>query len=60
LGAARKFLLGDLTDQEFGLAHDEYLSLIQSTDSLIHCAASLNRKSEKQCPNREFAWNARK
>jgi thioester reductase-like protein len=43
--------LGDLTNQKFGLADDEYQSLVQSTDSLIHCAASLNRKSEKQCLN---------
>src|SRR5213080_3122653 len=51
VGSRAQIYLGDLTDQEFGLAHDEYQSLIQSTDSLIHCAASLNRKSEKQCLN---------
>jgi thioester reductase-like protein len=42
---------GDLTNQQFGLPDDEYHSLVESTDSLIHCAASLNRKSEKQCLN---------
>ena len=30
---------------------DEYHALVDTTDSLIHCAASLNRKSEKQCLN---------
>src|SRR5713226_8009805 len=35
---------GDLTNPKFGLSEDEYQSLVESTDSLIHCAASLNRK----------------
>src|SRR5215831_4011305 len=38
---------GDLTSQQFGLGDDQYRPLVESTDSLIHCAASLNRKSEK-------------
>src|SRR5262249_16991250 len=42
---------GDLTAERFGLADDEYHKLVDTTDSLIHCAASLNRKSEKQCLN---------
>ena len=42
---------GDLTDNRFGLDSDQYRRLIESTDSLIHCAASLNRKSEKACLN---------
>jgi len=42
---------GDLTSDLFGLSDDEYHALVDSTDSLIHCAASLNRKSEKQCLN---------
>jgi len=46
-----RIFLGDLTNQQFGLADDEYHTLVESTDSLIHCAASLNRKSEKQCLN---------
>src|SRR5439155_10558839 len=46
-----RIFLGDLTEQQFGLPQDEYQALAQSTDSLIHCAASLNRKSEKQCLN---------
>jgi len=46
-----RIFLGDLTNPKFALADDEYLALAESTDSLIHCAASLNRKSEKQCLN---------
>jgi thioester reductase-like protein len=42
---------GDLTGDHFGLADDEYHALVDSTDSILHCAASLNRKSEKQCLN---------
>jgi thioester reductase-like protein len=42
---------GDLTDAKFGLAEESYRRLAQSTDSIIHCAASLNRKSEKSCLN---------
>ena len=42
---------GDLTDSRFGLPAEEYARLVQSTDSVIHCAASLNRKSEKACLN---------
>ncbi|MGB2636837.1 MAG: SDR family oxidoreductase [Candidatus Acidiferrum sp.] len=42
---------GDLTGERFGLTDDEYHALVDSTDSALHCAASLNRKSEKQCLN---------
>jgi thioester reductase-like protein len=42
---------GDLTSPHFGLADDDYDRLIHTTDSVIHCAASLNRKSEKSCLN---------
>jgi thioester reductase-like protein len=42
---------GDLTGERFGLNDDEYRALVDSTDSILHCAASLNRKSEKQCLN---------
>jgi thioester reductase-like protein len=42
---------GDLTSELFGLSDEEYHALVDTTDSLIHCAASLNRKSEKQCLN---------
>jgi thioester reductase-like protein len=42
---------GDLTSERFGLPEEDYALLADSTDSIIHCAASLNRKSEKQCLN---------
>jgi len=42
---------GDLVERRFGLADDEYQRLARSTDSVIHCAASLNRKSERSCLN---------
>jgi len=42
---------GDLTSEHFGLPGEDYDALVNTTDSLIHCAASLNRKSEKQCLN---------
>ena len=46
-----KIFRGDLTSPGFGLSDGDYLKLIQTTDSVIHCAASLNRKSEKSCLN---------
>jgi thioester reductase-like protein len=46
-----RIFLGDLTAERFGLAEDDYRKLVRSTDSVIHCAASLNRKSEKSCLN---------
>ncbi len=42
---------GDLTSERFGLSTDDYDRLVHTTDSVIHCAASLNRKSEKSCMN---------
>lgn len=42
---------GDLTEKNFGLSDDDYRDLTQTSDSVIHCAASLNRKSEKVCLN---------
>src|SRR3954467_13108518 len=42
---------GDLTSQQFGLSSAEYTELASTTDSVLHCAASLNRKSEKSCLN---------
>ena len=46
-----RIFTGDLTDERFGLPDDAYAELVDSTDSIIHCAASLNRKSERQCLN---------
>jgi len=51
LDARVRIFLGDLTVSRFGLAEDEYGEMVRSTDSVIHCAASLNRKSEKSCLN---------
>jgi thioester reductase-like protein len=42
---------GDLTDSRFGLSAGDYSRLVETTDAVIHCAASLNRKSEKVCLN---------
>jgi thioester reductase-like protein len=42
---------GDLTSERFGLSQDDYDRLVHTTDSVMHCAASLNRKSEKACLN---------
>ena len=46
-----RIFLGDLTSKNFGIEQSEYKDLVCSTDSVIHCAASLNRKSEKSCLN---------
>ncbi len=35
---------GDLTDPRFGLDTTNYTHLVGTTESVIHCAASLNRK----------------
>lgn len=42
---------GDLTRTRFGLSDSDYQRLCETTDSVVHCAASLNRKSEKSCLN---------
>lgn len=48
-----EFVHGDLTSEapHLGIAADQYNSLVRRTDSVIHIAASLNRKSEKTCLN---------
>src|SRR5271165_3781836 len=51
VGSRVRIFRGDLTSERFGLSDDEYHALVDTTDSLIHCAASLNRKSERQCLN---------
>lgn len=51
LQAKIRIFRGDLTAPQFGLDRDEYDRLVHTTDSVIHCAASLNRKSEKACLN---------
>jgi thioester reductase-like protein len=51
LSTRAQIFRGDLTSERFGLSEQDYRRLVENTDSLIHCAASLNRKSEKQCLN---------
>ena len=51
LQAKIRIFRGDLTAPQFGLEPDDYDRLVHTTDSVIHCAASLNRKSEKSCLN---------
>jgi thioester reductase-like protein len=46
-----RIFCGDLTSPRFGLIDEEYDLLVASTDSVLHCAASLNRKSERSCLN---------
>ncbi len=46
-----RIFCGDLTESRFGLSEADYQALLETTDSVIHCAASLNRKSEKTCLN---------
>ncbi len=51
LQAKIRIFRGDLTGPQFGLDRADYDRLVHTTDSVIHCAASLNRKSEKACLN---------
>lgn len=46
-----EIFLGDLTRPGLGLDDDEQDKLIKSMDSVVHIAASLNRKSAKSCFN---------
>ena len=51
LGTQIRIFRGDLTAPQFGLDAAEYRELVTSTESVLHAAASLNRKSEKSCLN---------
>jgi thioester reductase-like protein len=51
LGSRVRIFCGDLTSERFDLSDEKYHALVDTTDSIIHCAASLNRKSERQCLN---------
>ena len=46
-----EIVLGDITSRRFGLDESEYARLVKNTDSVLHVAASLNRRSEKSCLN---------
>src|SRR5690606_5117730 len=43
--------LGDLTEPNLGLSDEDWRRLAHSMDSVLHVAASLNRKSAKACFN---------
>jgi thioester reductase-like protein len=43
--------LGDITERQLGLAPNAYQRLTERTQSVLHIAASLNRKSDKACFN---------
>ena len=43
LQAKIRIFLGDLTSPQFGLDPGDYDRLVHTTDSVNHCAASLNR-----------------
>ncbi len=51
LNSRMRIFLGDLTGENLGIEQAQYAELVRTTDSIIHCAASLNRKSEKSCLN---------
>jgi long-chain acyl-CoA synthetase len=51
LQAKIRIFRGDITSPQLGLDRADYDRLVHTTDSIIHCAASLNRKSEKACLN---------
>jgi thioester reductase-like protein len=51
LNSRIRIFRGELTNDHLGLSDDDYRTLVDTTHSLIHCAASLNRKSERQCLN---------
>jgi thioester reductase-like protein len=51
LSSRIRIFRGELTEGRLGLSDDDYHALVDTTNSIIHCAASLNRKSEKQCLN---------
>lgn len=51
LRARISLVRGTLTETQFGLPSQDYRHLASATTSVIHCAASLNRKSERACLN---------
>jgi thioester reductase-like protein len=51
LSERMRIFCGDLSSPRFGLSDEQYDLLVASTDSVLHGAASLNRKSEKSCLN---------
>ena len=46
-----RFMPGDLTAPGLGLSAEDRAFVVKNADSVLHMAASLNRKSEKTCLN---------
>jgi nucleoside-diphosphate-sugar epimerase len=46
-----EFLRGDLTAPDLGLSKEDRARAVTQAESVLHIAASLNRKSEKECLN---------
>lgn len=46
-----QIFLGDITEPRLGLSTADYHQLVRMTNSVVHIAASLNRRSEKSCMN---------
>ena len=46
-----RLVRGDLSTPQLGIDHETYREVVSRTDSVLHIAASLNRKSSKQCLN---------
>ncbi|HET9886736.1 MAG TPA: SDR family oxidoreductase, partial [bacterium] len=49
LRARVRIARGDLSEPLLGMDRDRFAALSLETDSIIHCAASLNRRSERSC-----------
>ena len=49
LRARVKIVRGDLSEPLLGMDRERFLALAGEADSIIHCAASLNRRSERAC-----------
>lgn len=51
VGSRVDVYLGDITQPHLGQSDSDWARLVRATDSIIHIAASLNRKSAKTCMN---------
>ncbi len=49
-----RFIAGDLTEPDLGIAPEDRAFLVANAESVLHIAASLNRKSEKACLNQNL------
>lgn len=46
-----EFIAGDLTAPNLGISQADRAKIVKNAESVLHIAASLNRKSEKECLN---------